>query len=387
MGYVSKWNCYNDEIDKLLNQGRTDWVNMAREIIGDGDGVDLLRTYIKRRYVGSQPSIIDESLHRNNIQPNSWKVAWVKDKETGTSTLVKNKDFKDEVVDYDVIRGEMISEMKKLSPKVSRYKRKKNKDSHCLVLDIADLHIGKLATLSGSNDNYNVEVAIERAIEGSESLINKSHPYNIDKVFFIIGNDVLHIDNPKRTTTSGTPQDTDGMWYDNFKIARIVYCKIIQMLSTIADVHVIHCPSNHDYMSGFMLADAVQCYFHNNKNITFDVSSVHRKYVKYGVNMLSFSHGDGAKIDQVPYLAAHEAKEMWAETTYRYAFLHHVHHKDYFKFRSGKDFIGMTVEYLRSPSGSDRWHYDNGYTGAKVAIEAFIHHPKFGQISRLTHNF
>jgi hypothetical protein len=282
----------------------------------------------------------------------------------------------------------MMDEMKKLSPKVDKYKRKKNKDPHCLVLDIADLHIGKLATKDGANDTYNVDMAIDRAIRGSMDLIDKSQPYNIDKIFFIIGNDVLHIDNAKtRTTTSGTPQDTDGMWYDNFKIARGVYCHIINMLSSIADVEVIHCPSNHDYMTGFMLADAVQCYFHNNKNITFNVDNNHRKYTSYGKNMMMFSHGDGCKIDQIPYLSAHESSKIWYETKYRYGYLHHIHHKDYFKFRSGKDYIGMTVEYLRSPSGTDRWHADNGYTGAKVALEAFIHHPENGQVCRLTHNF
>jgi len=337
-----------------------------------------------------RPSIVDESMHRNNLNPNdNWKLSWVKDKVTGTSTLVVNPDYKNaESVDYEQIRTEMMDEMKKLSPKVDRYKRKKNKDPHCLVLDIADLHIGKLATKDGANDTYNVDMAIDRAIRGSMDLIDKSQPYNIDKIFFIIGNDVLHIDNAKtRTTTSGTPQDTDGMWYDNFKIARGVYCHIINMLSSIADVEVIHCPSNHDYMTGFMLADAVQCYFHNNKNIIFNVDNNHRKYTSYGKNMMMFSHGDGCKIDQIPYLSAHESSKIWYETKYRYGYLHHIHHKDYFKFRSGKDYIGMTVEYLRSPSGTDRWHADNGYTGSKVALEAFIHHPENGQVCRLTHNF
>ena len=332
-------------------------------------------------------SIVDESLHRNNISPNSWKVAWVKDKETGTSTLITNPDYPSQTVDYDLIKEEMIEEMSKLSPKVKKYKRKNIEEPHCLILDIADLHIGKLATKGGSGDSYNVDIAVNRAIEGSLSLIDKSKPYNIDKIFFIIGNDILHIDNPKRTTTSGTPQDTDGMWYDNFKIARVVYSNIINALSTLADVHVIHCPSNHDYMSGFMLADSLYSYFHNNENVTFDVSNVHRKYVQYGKNFLSFSHGDGAKLDMIPYLSAHEAPKMWADTVFRYGFVHHLHHKDFFKFRGGKDFIGMTVEYLRSPSGTDRWHSDNGYTGAKKAIEAFIHHKDYGQVSRLTHNF
>ena len=332
-------------------------------------------------------SIVDETLHRGNLEDNTWKVAWVKDQETGVSALVRNPDFKEESIDYNIIRDDMIAEMKELSPVVKKYKRKPIQDPHCLVLDIADLHIGKLATPEGTNTSYNVDIAINRAIQGTESLIDKSKPYNIDKVFFIIGNDVLHIDTPTRTTTSGTPQDTDGMWYDNFKVARMVYAQIIQRLSTIAPVEVIHCPSNHDYMTGFMLADAISCYFHNDKNIIFNVSNVHRKYTKYGLNLLAFSHGDGCKLDQIPYLTAHEQPMMWAETKYRYGYLHHIHHKDYFKFRSGKDFIGMTVEYLRSPSESDRWHSDNGYVGSKVAIEAFIHHPTQGQISRLTHNF
>tara|TARA_R110000772_G_scaffold268686_1_gene397430 strand:+ start:2640 stop:3803 length:1164 start_codon:yes stop_codon:yes gene_type:complete len=381
----SKWSIYNEEIDKMLESNRSDWSVMAREILGHRDEGDMFRIYIKRR--GKRNSVVDETLHRGNLKDNTWKVAWVKDADTGVSALVRNPDFKDESVDYSVIRDDMVEEMKLLSPSVSKYKRKKIKDPHCLVLDIADLHVGKLSTEYGTGKEYNTELAISRAIEGAESLIDKSKPYNIDKVFFIIGNDVLHIDNPKRTTTSGTPQDTDGMWYDNFKVARAVYATIIKKLSRLAEVHVIHCPSNHDYMTGFMLADAVYCYFHNDKNISFDVSQKHRKYAKYGTNLLAFSHGDGCKLDQIPYLTAHEEPALWAETIYRYGFLHHIHHKDVFKFRSGKDFIGMTVEYLRSPSESDRWHSDNGYLGAKVAIEAFIHHPTNGQISRLTHNF
>ena len=353
---------------------------------GEEFSSSVIRTKI-RNWGLREETVVDETLHRGNLAEDSWKVAWVKNKETGVSALVTNPDYKDATVRYDIIRDDMVKELKKLSPKVKKYKRKPIKDVHCLILDIADIHYGKLATTDGSGTEYNTEIAVERVLEGAEGLIDRSYGYNIDRVFFIIGNDVLHIDTPTRTTTSGTPQDTSGMWYDNFKVARSVYASIILKLSTIAPVHVIHCPSNHDYMSGFMLADAVFCYFFNNENITFDISQQHRKYAQYGINMLSFSHGDGAKLDQVPYLAAHEAPKIWAETKYRYGYLHHIHSKDYWKFRSGKDFIGMTVEYLRSPSESDRWHSDNGYVRAKVAIEAFIHHPQHGQVARLTYNF
>ena len=328
-------------------------------------------------------------MHRGNLKDDTWKVAWIKNPDTGVSALVTNPDYANNGIDYDLIRDDMVEEFKKLSPIVKPYKRKKTKNNHCLVLDIADLHIGKLSTFGGvgSSEEYSVDIAIKRALESAESLMDKSSAWNIDQVYFIIGNDVLHTDNTTGSTTKGTNQDTDGMWYDNFKIARAVYSHIIKKLSIVAPVHVIHCPSNHDKMTGFMLADAVSCYFHNDKNITFDVSAMHRKYVKYGKNLLNFSHGDGAKLDQVPYLAAHEVPQLWADTVFRYGYLHHIHHKDMFKFRSGKDFIGMTVEYLRSPSGADKWHSDKGYVGSKISIEAFIHHPTGGQVARLTHNF
>lgn len=392
---MSKWSKYNDKIVSYWNstpEGERSYRGCAKHILNVNENnydVDVFRTYIKRylKREAHVDSVVDETLHRGNLKENSWKVAWVKDAETGVSALVRNPDYKEEVIDYDLIREEMIKEMKNLSPKVPKQHTKKVKDGHCLILDIADLHIAKLATPAGTGKEYNVEIAVDRAIEAADGLLELSSPYNIEKIVFVVGNDVLHIDNPKRTTTSGTPQDTDGMWYDAFRVARSVYAGIISKLSAIAPVHVIHCPSNHDYMSGFMLADALYCYFHNNKNITFDVSNIHRKYFSYGNNMLCFSHGDGAKLEQVPYLAAHEAPRIWADTIYRYAYLHHIHHKDYWKFRGGKDYIGMTVEYLRSPSEQDSWHERNGYVGSKVAVEAFIHHPQRGQVSRLTYNF
>jgi len=387
---ASNWNNYNQQIDEQLAKGETNYSKIARDIVGNIKGLDSFRTYVSRRARRKgENSIVDETLHRGNLKDDTWKVAWVKNPDTGVSALVTNPDYANSGIDYDLIRDDMVDEFKKLSPIVKPYKRKKTKNNHCLVLDIADLHIGKLSTLNGvgSNEEYNVDVAIKRALESAESLMDKSSAWNINQVYFIIGNDVLHTDNTTGSTTKGTNQDTDGIWYDNFKIARLVYSHIIKKLSIVAPVHVIHCPSNHDKMTGFMLADAVSCYFHNDKNITFDVSTMHRKYVKYGKNLLNFSHGDGAKLDQVPYLAAHEVPQLWADTVFRYGYLHHIHHKDMFKFRSGKDFIGMTVEYLRSPSGADKWHSDKGYVGSKISIEAFIHHPTGGQVARLTHNF
>ena len=89
----------------------------------------------------------------------------------------------------------------------------------------------------------------------------------------------------------------------------------------------------------------------------------------------------------MPLLMANESKLLWAETSYRYIYLHHLHHKDVRIFQSGKDYQGATVEYLRSPSGTDGWHHKKGYSGNLKAIEGFIHSKEHGQVAKLIHLF
>ncbi len=349
--------------------------------------IDRVRRWISdvRKRNGLYTSNHFESdLEDHNFNPpENWSHGWLKTKQA--SIFIKNDE---EQVTYDDIRDEIIEDMKKHAPVYDKIKYPNiKKDKHCLIIDIADLHIGKLSSKSETGEVYNMDKAMSRALSGVDGIIKKSSGYNIERIIFVIGNDILHVDTPKRTTTSGTPQDTDGMWYDSFTSARKLYVRIIERLSIIAPIHVIHCPSNHDYMSGFMLADTIYSWFHNNPNISFDVSNAHRKYFRYGTSLLGFSHGDGAKMPDYPLLMANEAKNMWSQTEYRYVYLHHIHHKDINIFKKGKDYPGATVEYLRSPSATDSWHHRNGYQHAPKAVEGFIHSYDFGQVAKISHIF
>ena len=134
-------------------------------------------------------------------------------------------------------------------------------------------------------------------------------------------------------------------------------------------------------MTGFCLADVIATYFRNNKNISFNISLQHRKYYKYHNNLIGSTHGDGAKWDLLPLLMADESKD-WSNCKYRYMFTHHVHHK------VAKDFVGVSLESLRSPSPADSWHHKSGYTSSNnQAIESYIFSKQFGQVARLTHLF
>jgi hypothetical protein len=276
------------------------------------------------------------------------------------------------------LKQELMRDMSKYSPKFTRIIRPKIKDPHCLVIDPADIHIGKLGSTYETGEDYNNIIAVKRVKECVDKILGFSQNFPIEKIVLIIGNDILHVDTPKRTTTGGTPQDTDGQWYDNFIIAQKLYVYLIERLVGIADVHVVHNVSNHDYMTGWFLSQATHAWFRNSKNITFDCDMRHRKAFVYGENLIGTSHGDGAKNSDLPLLLAQEFKKEWANTTHRYVYTHHIHHKQ------SKEHVGVTIESSRSVSGTDGWHHRNGYQHAAQAMEAYLHHKTDGQIARFT---
>ena len=372
----SKYKKYNKEINAEISNKLTP-SEISRKILGDSD--DSFRRYIQRQMVRINNKGISESAEAFSVNDSTIKHLWLKDKKS--SVFVKNPMYVDPyLLDFETLKGELINDLKKYSPKFPTIKRINNEDSYCLVLDPADIHIGKLCTSFETGQDYNQQIAVKRVKEGVTGIINKSRGFNIDKIIFIGGNDILHTDTPKRTTTAGTSQDTDGMWYENFLMAKQLYVDVLEMLLTIADVHFVFNPSNHDYTNGFFLADVVSTYFRNCSNITFDCSIAHRKYTMYGNSLIGTTHGDGAKQNDLGMLMSIEAKGMWANATHRYFYTHHVHHK------TSKDLINVTVESLRSPSPSDSWHHRAGYISPE-AIEGFIHSKVHGQIARLTHLF
>jgi hypothetical protein len=231
------------------------------------------------------------------------KHGWLKTKQA--SLFFKNPNFKQEELDaIQKIKDECIKEVKEYAPKYHAIETVKSKDAHLLVIDIADLHIGKLATAFETGEDYNSQIAVKRAKDGLQGILNKSEGFYIDKVLFVAGNDILHTDNTKRTTTAGTPQDTDGMWYDNFLMAKNLYIELLEKLLSFAEVEVVYNPSNHDLTHGFFLMQLIEAHF-SNSSIRFNVDLKHRKAFKYGNNLIGTTHGDGAKIENLTFIISY----------------------------------------------------------------------------------
>lgn len=331
-------------------------------------------TEAKRQYRENRHKALKEHCDLVGIDPKSVSSYWHKSKYF--SLNVKNPKET-----FEMLREELVESIKNYSPVYPKIKREKCSDPHLLVIDPADIHVGKLSKAFETGEEFNSQIAVQRVMFGVKGLLDKTVGYNIEKILLIIGNDILHVDNPKRTTTSGTPQDTDGMWYDNFLIAKQLYVEVIEMLLQVAPVLVQYNPSNHDYTNGFFLADTIATWFRKCEDVSFNTSISHRKYFHYGVNLIGSTHGDGAKEQDLPLLMAQEAAREWSESKYRYFYTHHIHHK------RSRDYGSVTVESLRSPSGTDSWHHRNGYQHSPKAVEGFLHHPVHGQVARFTHYF
>lgn len=331
---------------------------------------------------------------KNGIPVESVGHYWFKSQHY--SIFAKNK-----LKTYESVRDEVVAEMQQYAPVYPEIKRRSVGD-YCFVVNPADVHIGKYASLLNTNNQYNMDIAKERVQKGVMGLLQQIEDYELHKIVFVIGNDILHTDNTKRQTKNGTQQDTDGMWFENFMVAKQLYVWCIETLMQKADVHVVFCPSNHDYQSGYFLADTMESWFRNNKNVSFNCTMHHRKYVAYGSTLMGFSHGDGAKDSDLSDIMKTEAKKAWSNVKYGCWFLNHLHHsikktkkrqitKDVYDvtvFRTNDEEIQdkVNVHYSKSPSGTDTWHYEKGYLSMK-AVEGHLIEFKEGYKKTIYHFF
>tara|TARA_R110000737_G_scaffold64121_1_gene91760 strand:- start:6272 stop:7471 length:1200 start_codon:yes stop_codon:yes gene_type:complete len=314
------------------------------------------------------------------------------------------KENADVVSFIDTIKG-AIDDLKTVD--MPAYEIREKPGGECLlVIDLADVHVGKLCVETETGYTYSRETAVQRMVEGTRELIRKASGMGIGRILFVIGNDIVHVDNARSSTTSGTPQDTHGTIHQMARDAFAGYVGAIELARLTAPVDIVFVPSNHDWLMGWCLAQQVGAWFRNASDVTateYNLSEKHRKYYRFESNLIGLTHGDGAKESDLYPLMMTEARAHISDAAHRYWYVHHIHHK--IKKQAGvtshkreKDHIGMTmmhnaqrsmegdnvqIEYVRSMSPPDGWHDRNGYVN-RQAVECFVHHPYDGQDGRFT---
>ena len=241
-----------------------------------------------------------------------------------------------------------------------------------LEISIADFHLGK-KTLEGETIE---EKQLQFLSVVMELLGKATASFNIKTIVFPISNDFFHTDNYQNQTTNGTPQDVLTGYDNEYEKGFDLLVTAISVLNTYADnVEVVLVQGNHDRTKSFYLAHALEVYFKNKSNITFQREHSTTKVVLLGNTFIGYHHGN-CKIEDLPLVfATGKNSEAFGCSKYREVHTGDKHHY------MAKEVKGVRIQQMPSLSGTDRWHLDNNYIHNIRAGIATVYHPIKGRIA------
>ena len=267
---------------------------------------------------------------------------------------------------------------KTLKNKLSFETIKYNKNNPNLMaeVNISDLHLGRFyydrkenRILNSENTKNNFRLIIQNTIE---ELKNK----NLDYILFIWSNDFFNSDTKNKTTTNGTPQDTELPWQLLFDLGVELLVEAIMKLEKIAPVKTIYIPANHDEVFSYHSIKYLEAWFREDKNVEIITDTSIRKYIKYGNTLIGFTHGDKLNPQKLSTLMSLEAPDLWSETKYREFHIAHLHSE-----HMTQELNGVIVRRISSSTFNDEWTVEKGFISAIKKSQIFIYEKEKG----LTH--
>jgi hypothetical protein len=248
------------------------------------------------------------------------------------------------------------------TPKIKEIKYKPGQ--FLFELPIMDLHLGKLAWGEETGDDYDLKIAEKNYKESVSDLIGKALIIGTyEEILFPVGQDFFHIDNSTSATTAGTTVDTDSRWEKMFAVGVNLLVWTIEQLRQIAPIKIMYVPGNHDKILSYCAVYTLYARYKECQGVNVDLSPTPRKYYRYGVNLIGFSHGKEGK--RIEHLMQQECPEDWGKTLYREWHLGDLHHEE------AKEIGGVKIRRISSITATDAWHAEKGYKSIRMA-QAFI---------------
>ena len=257
----------------------------------------------------------------------------------------------------------------------------------CMVeVNIADLHLGKLAWAGNTGNNYDHRIAANLMQDITASFCNDLAGKNIEQILFVWANDFFNADTVEQTTVKGTPQDVDCRWEKMYDTGCEALITAIDMLSQLAPVTTFYTPSNHDQMTGYHALGVLNAWYRDSDRVTIVRSSRPRYYHRYGNILLGYCHGDTEgresksyeKASRLASLMPNEAAELWGQTKYREMHAAHLHSE-----QTTNEINGVTVRRITSPTAIDNYHAQAAYVGTVRRAQAFVYDKEYGLVQSL----
>lgn len=349
----------------------------------------------------SEQSRIERLLEKNGYRP-LWGIAWAHLEDDGVKTTVLLKNPQ-QVEQEEQSREEFLKQIRKAAPRV---RKQPIPSKNLAVFASFDVHIGKHCELVRTGRDYTPQKAVQQVLEGQAALYQMVKPHGITDILLPMGNDIVHVDNNKNTTTSGTPQDSYGSLESQMMLAAEFYIRTIDQWAKTHNVWLCHVNSNHDRTAGWSVSQIVAAHFHNHPRVHAapdSMSQQHRKYFVFGNSLIMFHHGESKEEKLLGAIKAEANNAFW-QSERIYCYQGHTHHRSVSKRGMNteqnleKDHSALTVirsgngaqnqlyvETVRSPSPSDTWHSEKIYLNMP-SIEVFLHNER-NQFGRFTYEF
>jgi hypothetical protein len=241
------------------------------------------------------------------------------------------------------------------------------KEGFAVSWGIWDAHIGMYAWNSEVGEDFDINMAVNRVFNSIDDMIEELKIYPIEKIWMPIGNDFIHFDSVKNTTTFGEHfLDTDTRYAKVFCAAlKCLAYMVERALEITNDLELLYIPGNHDYTSSYALLMCLAQRFLKDPRVKVDNGANPRKYRMHGGTLLCWDHGDTKKIkhNQMNLIYAQETRDVWSQSTYREVQVGHHHQRSEKNYAGVIPTNGILIRTNPSLCNVDAWHHSKGLIG------------------------
>ena len=323
-----------------------------------------------------EPKSPEEIIRLLKIDTSVWKLSSYWNKQMGdhwrVSALVSKIKNSEEKYLEDLLKNWKPKTYKLPKPNL---KSLKNGEGVCGIMSIQDIHFGK-------EGNQTIDKDFEDTII---NLVNRATPsHYIEKLYFVVGGDLINMDTFNGTTTSGTPLENCMTATEAYMQAfDAMHWAIGYLKNFCKDLVVVYVPGNHDRLSSFHLVHALSQSIES-KNIEWDITYEERKVHVWHNNFNAFEHGDKPS-KNTPLVYATEYPKEWGDTVNRTLFTGHFHTERKVEYMTTAETTGFIHKTLPSIGNTDYYHYSNKYVGNRRSGKLELQHPTMGNICELTY--
>ena len=323
-----------------------------------------------------EPKSAEEIIKLLKIDTNIWKLSSYWNKQMGdhwrVSALVskiKNNDEK--------YFEELLNNWKPKTYKLpnTSLKSLRRPEKVCGVMSIQDIHFGK-------EGNQTIDKDFEDTIINLVTRATTSH--YIEKMYFVVGGDLINMDTFGGTTTSGTVLENCMTATEAYMQAfDAMHWAISYIKNFCKELVVVYVPGNHDRLSSYHLVHALSKSIDSDE-VTWDIKYEERKVHVWHNNFNAFEHGDKPS-KNTPLVYATEYPKEWGDTVNRTLFTGHFHTERKVEYMSTAETTGFIHKTLPSIGNTDYYHYHNKYVGNRRSGKLELQHPTMGNICELTY--